>query len=169
MDVTRRVRRSWPYRGLVQQTSTPAPAPAGPRARPALPLGLLTGEALALGTLAVRDPHVAGSWGSCPFLTITGMPCPWCGGLRSVNDLVRGDLLAAVSSNAPTLLAVVAVVAGTIAWVVVAWRAARVGGADPVVIRLQEAPAGRWAAAVLLLWCAFGVARWWAPLSWWQP
>lgn len=135
----------------------------------ALPLGLLAGQAVALGALAVRDPHRAGSWGGCPFLTLTGLPCPWCGGLRSVHDLVHGDVVAALSSNAPTVLAVLALLTGTIAWTVVAWRARRRGAADPVVTRLQGAPVGRWVAAVLLLWCAFGVARWWAPLAWWQP
>jgi hypothetical protein len=49
--------------------------------------------------LHVRDPHRSGSWGFCPWLVLTGTYCPGCGGLRAVNDLTRGDLAAAASSN----------------------------------------------------------------------
>lgn len=49
--------------------------------------------------LHVRDPHQSGSWGLCPWLLLTGTYCPGCGGLRAVNDLTRGDLAGAASSN----------------------------------------------------------------------
>ena len=49
--------------------------------------------------LHFRDPHQSGSWGFCPWLLLTGTYCPGCGGLRAVNDLTRGDLGAAASSN----------------------------------------------------------------------
>lgn len=49
--------------------------------------------------LHLRDPHESGSWGYCPWLLLTGTNCPGCGGLRAVNDLTRGDLGAAASSN----------------------------------------------------------------------
>jgi hypothetical protein len=49
--------------------------------------------------LHLRDPHRSGSWGFCPWLVLTGTYCPGCGGLRAVNDLTRGDLAAAASSN----------------------------------------------------------------------
>ena len=49
--------------------------------------------------LHLRDPHREGSWGLCPWLLLTGTYCPGCGGLRAVNDLTRGDLGAAASSN----------------------------------------------------------------------
>ena len=57
---------------------------------------------LSLATLAlhVRDPHQHGSWGLCPMYAATGIYCPGCGGLRAVNDLTRGDVAAAISSNA---------------------------------------------------------------------
>lgn len=60
-----------------------------------LAVGLL-GASVALH---VRDPHQEGSWGFCPWLVLTGTYCPGCGGLRAVNDLTRGDLRAAASSN----------------------------------------------------------------------
>lgn len=49
--------------------------------------------------LHFRDPHRSGSWGFCPWLLLTGTYCPGCGGLRAVNDLTRGDVSAAASSN----------------------------------------------------------------------
>ena len=49
--------------------------------------------------LHLRDPHRTGSWGLCPWLFLTGTYCPGCGGLRAVNDLTRGDVVAAASSN----------------------------------------------------------------------
>ncbi|MFT4011343.1 MAG: DUF2752 domain-containing protein [Nocardioidaceae bacterium] len=62
---------------------------------------LLTAGALGVAVLALhlRDPHQSGSWGYCPFFALTGLYCPGCGGLRAVNDLTHGDLVAAVSSN----------------------------------------------------------------------
>jgi hypothetical protein len=71
------------------------------RARRVAPPLLLAGGVLALSVaLHVRDPHQSGTWGYCPWLVLTGTACPGCGGLRAVNDLTRGDVAAAFSSNA---------------------------------------------------------------------
>ncbi len=67
--------------------------------RVAPPLVLAGGVLLASVALHLRDPHEQGSWGFCPWLVLTGTYCPGCGGLRAVNDLTRGDLAAAASSN----------------------------------------------------------------------
>lgn len=56
--------------------------------------------AAAATALLLRDPHRSGSWGYCPFLVLTGRPCPACGGLRATDDLLHGDLTAALGSNA---------------------------------------------------------------------
>lgn len=67
------------------------------RVRPSF---VLAGIVVALSVaLHFRDPHESGSWGFCPWLVLTGTYCPGCGGLRAVNDLTRGDLRAAASSN----------------------------------------------------------------------
>lgn len=67
------------------------------RVRPSV---VLAGGVVALSVaLHFRDPHESGSWGFCPWLVLTGTYCPGCGGLRAVNDLTRGDLRAALSSN----------------------------------------------------------------------
>ena len=61
---------------------------------------LLAGTVLGASVLLhLRDPHESGSWGFCPWLVLTGTSCPGCGGLRAVNDLTRGDLAGAASSN----------------------------------------------------------------------
>lgn len=73
---------------------------------------MATAAAVGALTLALhlRDPHAAGSWGGCPWLALTGKYCPGCGGLRAINDLTNGDLVAAASSNL-VLVAVVPLLA----------------------------------------------------------
>ena len=59
--------------------------------------------ALAIGALAyvgVVDPHRPGSlFPPCPFRLLTGWNCPACGGLRMTNDLLHGNIGAAVVDN----------------------------------------------------------------------
>ena len=69
--------------------------------------------ATAVTALHFHDPHVSGSWGHCPFLALTGLPCPGCGGLRAINDLTNGDLHGALASNA---MAVVLAAALSVLW-----------------------------------------------------
>jgi hypothetical protein len=93
--------------------------------------GLLVASVL----LHLRDPHRQGSWGYCPWLFLTGTYCPGCGGLRAVNDLTRGDVRAAASSN----LLLLAVLPGFAWWwtrrVVDGWRGTvRTTTARPVVL-----------------------------------
>jgi len=63
---------------------------------PVLIAGVLLAGSVALH---LRDPHRSGSYGFCPWLALTGTYCPGCGGLRAVNDLTHGNVLAAASSN----------------------------------------------------------------------
>jgi hypothetical protein len=70
-----------------------------PARRIGRPLGAAGAVAAATLALRLRDPHVHGSWGFCPFKAMTGWDCPLCGGLRSVNDLGHGDVGAAAHSN----------------------------------------------------------------------
>jgi len=77
----------------------------------------------ALALLHVRDPHSQGAYGFCPFLQLTGLPCPGCGGLRAVNLLTNGEPVAAASSN---LFAIVLVAVLVVAWSV--WTVRRVRG-----------------------------------------
>ena len=104
----------------------------------------------AAALIHVRDPHDAGSYGYCPFLALTGMPCPGCGGLRAVNDLSHGDLLGALSSN---VLAVIVLGVLGVLWLV--WVVRRSRGEDRPMIQVSD----RTLAFALVLVLAFGVLR----------
>lgn len=109
--------------------------------------------ALGAGLFALlrwRDPHGSGSYGYCPSLLLTGIPCPGCGGLRAVNDLTHGDVAAAVSSNLLAVALVVALAVAWLAWVVRRWR-----GRRGSMIVLSE----RWGYAVIAGLLVFGIVR----------
>ncbi len=114
----------------------------------AAPLGLAAAVAAASIALHVRDPHEQGSWGFCPFLALTGHPCPGCGGLRAVNDLSRGDLLGAASSNLYFVASIPILAVGWLLWVRRAWAGETVQG-----------PSTRVVVVALVLLLAFGIAR----------
>ncbi|WP_345461242.1 DUF2752 domain-containing protein [Nocardioides marinquilinus] len=103
------------------RTDAVARAGAGPLRRAALPLATVAGLGAATLAVALRDPHVRGSWGLCPSAAL-GFDCPGCGGLRAVHDLAHGHLLAAASSNLYLVAALPVVVAVLAAWVLGAWR-----------------------------------------------
>jgi hypothetical protein len=62
-------------------------------------VGLAGVAAVAVAGLHFRDPHVHGAYGFCPFHVATGWWCPACGGLRAVNDLTDGRIMASLHSN----------------------------------------------------------------------
>ncbi len=110
---------------------------------------LLVGAVGAVGLAALhfRDPH-GSTWVLCPFLTLTGYPCPGCGGLRAINLLTNGDLVGAASSN---LLAVVLVPVMVIAWAVWLWRRAR-GNSDARMIVLSTRILAVASAGAVVFW-----------------
>ena len=116
--------------------------------------------------VAARDPHVPGSWGYCPFLLLTGLPCPLCGGLRAVADLEHGRIVDALSAN---LLVVAAVVLGgfSVGW----WGVRRAAGTGTEPFPMTGRPGSVRLAAVLVVVLAavFGVARWLPPFAWAAP
>lgn len=69
------------------------------------PVAVAGAAALGAAALALRSPHVPGSWGACPFLALTGLWCPACGGLRAVHELTQGDLAGAFAMNPAVVLA----------------------------------------------------------------
>ncbi|MGB9013300.1 MAG: DUF2752 domain-containing protein [Aeromicrobium sp.] len=114
---------------------------------PAL-VGLIGAGLFAL--LRVRDPHGSGSYGYCPSLLLTGTPCPGCGGLRAVNDLLHGNIAAAVSSNVLAVALVAVLAVAWLAWVASRWR----GGVGPMIV-LSE----RWGYLAIATLVVFGVVR----------
>jgi hypothetical protein len=86
--------------GAVSGVSSASPPPRGGRTSswvgrwaPSL------AAAGALGVVAWRDPNQAGSFGLCPLQALTGLDCPFCGGLRGTHDLLHGDVHAALDHN----------------------------------------------------------------------
>lgn len=190
----RAVGPSAPAAGAPGSTSRPES-----RARGGSGYAVLAGAAVPVaGLLAAavtwRDPHVPGSWGLCPWLVATGTPCPTCGGLRAVADLVAGRPAEAfghqpylVGSLAVGLAMMVAMgAAGLLASAVrlrasaVSLRASSAGGqgaqrhAARSWVRSAARRGGRetwyWGAVVgwLLGLVLFGVARALNPV-WWPP
>ena len=114
------------------------------------PVAVGTAGLAAVTLLRVRDPHEPGSYGYCPFLLLTGQPCPGCGGLRAVNDLARGDVVAAISSN---LLVVAAAATLGVLWV--GWLVRRWRGSSAGMLRFNE----RRGYALLAVLVVFGIVR----------
>ncbi|MBF4160656.1 DUF2752 domain-containing protein [Nocardioides acrostichi] len=100
--------------------------------------------------LRLRDPHVGGSWGWCPF-NLLGLSCPGCGGLRAVNDLTRGDIGGAASSNLALVVVVVPLSVMLLVWAGRRWQ-----GIDRSVVR--DVPVAVYVAAAVGL-VAFTVLR----------
>ena len=79
-------------------TAAPAASVASRWERMRAPVYTIGGLGLVTVALHFRDPHDSGSWGYCPSAAV-GFWCPGCGGLRAVNDLTKGQVGAAASSN----------------------------------------------------------------------
>ena len=119
--------------------------------------------AVGLGAFALlhfHDPHESGSYGFCPFLELTGRPCPGCGGLRAINNLTRGDFVAAVSSN---LMAVALFGVLVVAWVLWVFRRVR-GQEGPMIVLTTRA-----GLIVIAAFVVFGVVRNLPLGSWLMP
>lgn len=114
------------------------------------PLAVAAAGLGAAALLYLRDPHRAGAYGFCPFHVLTGWWCPGCGGLRAVNDLTHGDLLASLSSNAAILPLVVVLVVAWVRWASRRWR-----GVDDRMIVLRRSAT----AAILVALALFTVVR----------
>lgn len=121
----------------------PAQRRAGLRARLWAPVA--TG-AVVLGGFALVglvDPHQPGHYPVCPTLSVLGIYCPLCGGLRAANDLVHGNIAAAAGSN---LLLVLALPLFALAWA--RWLRDRARGSRRDLFRMTSRQL--WVAAVVL-------------------
>lgn len=114
----------------------------------------------ALGLLHLRDPHESGSYGFCPFLLVTGEPCPGCGGLRAMNNLTHGDLIGALSSNAMAVVLLVVMAGAWLVWLYRRWRG------DPAPLLALKSPV-LW--ALVIGFGIFGVLRWTPWGVWLRP
>lgn len=124
------------------------------------PLALGVAGVAVVGALHLRDPHSSGSWGYCPFLALTGLPCPGCGGLRAVNDLTNGDVVGAMSSN---LVAVLLLGSAVVVWGV--WTVRRARGQAAPLLNLSL----RGGLVLLAAFLVFGAFRWTPWGAWLAP
>jgi hypothetical protein len=114
----------------------------------------------ALALLHLRDPHESGSYGFCPFLLVTGEPCPGCGGLRAMNDLTHGNIVGALSSNAMAVVLLVVMAGAWLVWLYRRWRG------DPAPLLALRSPV-LW--ALVIGFGIFGVLRWTPWGVWLRP
>jgi len=114
----------------------------------------------ALGLLHLRDPHASGSYGYCPFLLLTGQPCPGCGGLRAMNNLTNGDVVGALSSNAMAVVLLIVMGAAWVVWFYQRWRG------RPVPLLAVNSPV-LW--TLIGAFAVFGVFRWTPWGMWLRP
>ncbi len=78
---------------------------------------------LACGYVYAVDPSQPGHFPPCPLKALTGLDCPFCGGLRATHDLLHGNLAAAVDLNVLTTVILLPVIALLlVAWTVQRWR-----------------------------------------------
>lgn len=95
-------------------------APRGTALRAPL---LVAAAAAALGAVSIGFSRLTGT-SICGFYNLTGLPCPGCGGTRSVLALVQGDWSGALTWNAYGLMLVITTV---ILWTRWAARSLTVG------------------------------------------
>lgn len=130
--------------------SGPAPAAGGSADRRWV-APLLTGGALLASCAAVVavDPGDGGT-PVCLSKTIFGVDCPFCGGLRAANSMLRGHWFAAADHN---LLLAVALPATAALWLV--WMVQSLRGRDLRIPRIRRPVL--WAGVALVV--AFTVLR----------
>ena len=104
----------------------------------------------AVALLHVRDPHSSGAYGLCPFHELTGWWCPGCGGLRAVNDLTNGEIVASLSSNVFVVPLLVVLAIAWWRWVGDRWR----GGTGRMLVVPRV-----WTVAILSTLFVFTVVR----------
>jgi hypothetical protein len=106
----------------------------------------------ALVLFALAGLLLAGLPWRCPFLTLTGLPCPTCGLTRATRFALHGDFAAATRMHPlwPIVAPACAALGG--AELVVHWRTGRWGRSfDPRVVQVALVVLG---VALLLVWIA---------------
>ncbi|MER7133796.1 DUF2752 domain-containing protein [Streptosporangium saharense] len=75
--------------------------------------------------MALVDPGEPGHYPACPFLTLTGLYCPGCGGLRAVHALTHGDPVTALGFNPLVVVMIPVVVLLWGRWTLLSWQGRR--------------------------------------------
>ncbi|SDG80544.1 Protein of unknown function [Sinosporangium album] len=114
------------------------------------PLGVAAVVSGAALYVRAVDPNEPGHYPGCPFLALTGLLCPGCGGLRAVHALGHGDVAAALGLNALVVLLVPVAGFLWVRWFAQAWRGRPM---RPV------APGPRWLYGFLAAGVVFWIVR----------
>lgn len=107
---------------MAASTGAPASLPGAAERARVLAAPVLVGAGAAVLTALVRSTGGSTAFPVCPLHATTGLWCPFCGGLRCVAALTRGDLSAAASSNAVVVLLLPLIALGWLASLRAAWR-----------------------------------------------
>ncbi|MFL6174894.1 MAG: DUF2752 domain-containing protein [Marmoricola sp.] len=110
--------------------------------------------------VAVVNPNDKGHYPTCPLLALTGIYCPFCGGLRAVHDLTHLDVAGALARNPVAVVALPVIAILWLLWAQQAFTGRR-------LLRVQAQPWWGW--AVLGLLAVFMVARNLPGASWLSP
>jgi hypothetical protein len=70
----------------------------------------------AVALVALLDPHSPGHYPACPLHALTGLYCPFCGGLRAVHDLAHLDIVGALARNPLVVVALPFALALWLGW-----------------------------------------------------
>jgi Protein of unknown function (DUF2752) len=95
------------------------------------PLAAAGAVLAAWGYVALVDPNVPGRYPVCPFRSLTGLDCPFCGGTRAAHALGHGDVGAALDYNVLVTLAIPVAIALWVRW---AWLRSSGRPTAPVVL-----------------------------------
>jgi hypothetical protein len=87
---------------VTQAVTEPGLVPVPPRSAVFTAAGI---GVAATALVTVLDPGRSGHYPTCPLLAITGLYCPFCGGLRAVHDLTHLDPGAAMARNPLAVIA----------------------------------------------------------------
>lgn len=118
----------------------PAPPQHGLARRMLGPVATFAGLAAAAAYVSAVDPNEPGHYPVCPFLDLTGLYCPGCGGLRCAHALARFDVPEALAYNAFAVAMVPLVAFILLRWTVRSARGrVRMSAADPRLVRLLVA------------------------------
>jgi len=85
---------------------------------PAVTIGAVAGGCLLTAAWNPGDDGVA----ICASKSVLGIDCPFCGGMRSVNALTRGDWAAAADHNVVLAVVLPLVAVGLLVWLWRSWR-----------------------------------------------
>lgn len=91
------------------------------------PLAVGAAALLGVAYVGLVDPNQPGHYPLCPTKALTGLDCPFCGGLRATHALARGDLLGASDHNLVVVALAVPVILLWAAWLRREWIGDRDG------------------------------------------